>query len=268
MSWRGSGNFRGSGGSDRNKGGSFFNGGGAGGPPLILYIAAAIAVGVIGLIVMLAVGASSGGQVAVPEAPVATVDPAAAAAAPAATADPAAAAAAAPVATVAPAAAAPVATAAPAAAAPAATTPTPLAGVSAVPVGPALATGTGTPLDLGSDGDLLAFDKTALDATAGTVYTVNLKNNSVAVQHNWVLVESNGVDAAVAAASAAMAKARNPAGAVPPGDTKGLLVAMPIVNAGDLGTVTFKAPAAGSYIYLCTFPGHYAAGMAGQLTVK
>ncbi len=253
MSWRGSGNFRGSGGSDRNEGGSFFNGGGAGGPPLILYIAAAIAVGVIGFIIMLAVGALGGGQVAAPVAPVATVDPAAAA----------------PVATADPAAAAPAATAAPtaAAAAPAAA-PTPLAGVSTTPVGPAIATGTGSPLDLGSDGDLLAFDKTALDATAGTVYTVNFKNNSVAVQHNWVLVESSGVDAAVAAASAAMAKARNPAGAVPPGDTKGLLAAMPITNAGTTGTLTFKAPAAGIYTFLCTFPGHYAAGMAGQLTVK
>ena len=147
-------------------------------------------------------------------------------------------------------------------------TPTPLAGVSTVPVGPALATGTGTPLDLGSDGDLLAFNKIALYATAGTAYTVNFKNNSIAVQHNWVLVENNGVDTAVAAASAAMAKARNPAGAVPPGDTKGLLVAMPIVNAGDSGTVTFKAPAAGTYTFLCTFPGHYAAGMTGQMVVR
>ncbi|MEI6777286.1 MAG: plastocyanin/azurin family copper-binding protein [Chloroflexales bacterium] len=248
MSWRGSGNFRGSGGSDRNEGGSFFNGGGAGGPPLILYIAAAIAVGVIGLIVVLAVGASGGGQVATPAAPVATA--VSAAAAPAATVD-----------------AAVAATAAAAAAAPA-TTPTPLAGVSTVPVGPALATGTGTPLDLGSDGDLLAFNKTTLEATAGTVYTVNFKNNSTAVQHNWVLVANDGVDAAVAAASAAMAKARNPAGAVPPGDTKGLLAAMPITNAGTTGTLTFKAPAAGTYTFLCTFPGHYLAGMVGQLTVK
>ena len=33
--------------------------------------------------------------------------------------------------------------------------------------------------------------------------------------------------------------------------------------------ITFKAPAAaGTYPYLCTFPGHYAAGMKGTLVIK
>ena len=31
---------------------------------------------------------------------------------------------------------------------------------------------------------------------------------------------------------------------------------------------SFAAPAAGSYVFLCTFPGHYVAGMKGTLTVK
>ncbi|HEU5090712.1 MAG TPA: plastocyanin/azurin family copper-binding protein, partial [Roseiflexaceae bacterium] len=32
--------------------------------------------------------------------------------------------------------------------------------------------------------------------------------------------------------------------------------------------VTFKAPAPGTYTFLCTYPGHYAAGMKGTLTVE
>jgi mono/diheme cytochrome c family protein len=95
MSWRGSGNFRGSG-SSKDSGrsggtdGSVFSGGSAGGPPLLYLIGAAVGVGVIALIVVIAVGASRGGQTvavapaaatATPVAPAATATPAAPAAA-------------------------------------------------------------------------------------------------------------------------------------------------------------------------------------------
>ncbi|MBX0327152.1 auracyanin, partial [Oscillochloris sp. ZM17-4] len=71
------------------------------------------------------------------------------------------------------------------------------------------------------------------------------------------------------AAATAMAKARNAAGAVPPADTPGLLAAMPIINPGETGTMTFTAPTKpGTYIFLCTFPAHYAGGMAGELVVN
>jgi plastocyanin len=41
-----------------------------------------------------------------------------------------------------------------------------------------------------------------------------------------------------------------------------------VVGAGETSEVTFKAPATpGSYTYLCSFPGHYAMGMKGTLTV-
>jgi azurin len=41
-----------------------------------------------------------------------------------------------------------------------------------------------------------------------------------------------------------------------------------MVGAGETTEVTFKAPTApGKYVYLCSFPGHYAMGMKGVLTV-
>ena len=40
------------------------------------------------------------------------------------------------------------------------------------------------------------------------------------------------------------------------------------MRAPSASTATFTAPAAGNYIFLCTFPGHYVAGMKGTLTVK
>ncbi len=41
-----------------------------------------------------------------------------------------------------------------------------------------------------------------------------------------------------------------------------------LLNGGESGTASFTAPAAGTYTFLCTFPGHYAAGMKGTFTVK
>jgi azurin len=41
-----------------------------------------------------------------------------------------------------------------------------------------------------------------------------------------------------------------------------------VVGAGETTEVTFKAPTApGTYTYLCSFPGHFAMGMKGTLTV-
>ena len=37
---------------------------------------------------------------------------------------------------------------------------------------------------------------------------------------------------------------------------------------GETVDVSFKAPAAGTYPYICSFPGHLAAGMKGSLVVK
>ena len=37
---------------------------------------------------------------------------------------------------------------------------------------------------------------------------------------------------------------------------------------GEQETVTFTAPAAGTYTFLCTVPGHYDTGMSGTLTVR
>ena len=41
-----------------------------------------------------------------------------------------------------------------------------------------------------------------------------------------------------------------------------------LVNGGESGSASFAAPPAGTYTFLCTFPGHFVAGMKGTLTVK
>jgi azurin len=53
-------------------------------------------------------------------------------------------------------------------------------------------------------------------------------------------------------------------------DTKdpGIIAATKLIEGDDSDEITFAAPAAGSYIFLCTFPEHFAGGMKGTLTVS
>ena len=42
-----------------------------------------------------------------------------------------------------------------------------------------------------------------------------------------------------------------------------------LLGPGESETVTFNAPfVPGEYLYLCSFPGHYAQGTKGIMTVK
>jgi azurin len=53
-----------------------------------------------------------------------------------------------------------------------------------------------------------------------------------------------------------------------PEDADKVIAATKMLGPGETDTVSFTAPAAGTYDYICTFPGHAMAGMRGVLTVK
>lgn len=121
-----------------------------------------------------------------------------------------------------------------------------------------------TTLDIGSDGENLAFTKTTLTATAGQQVTVKMKNNSAAQQHNWVLVKGGEAEAtAVDAAGLTAGAGAN----YLPADKANVVANTTLANAGETTEVSFTAPAAGTYTYICTVPGHYPL-MQGTLTVK
>ena len=122
----------------------------------------------------------------------------------------------------------------------------------------------GGPLNIGSAGENLAFDQPALTAKAGEQVTVTFKNNSTAQQHNWVLVKG-GDD--VAAKVDEEGTNAGPPDYLPSGSAD-VIAGTKIVQPGGSETVTFTAPAAGSYVFLCTYPAHYAGGMKGTLTVQ
>jgi len=88
----------------------------------------------------------------------------------------------------------------------------------------------------------------------------------MAMSHNFVLLNA-GADATAFANDSVMAAAT----AYIPAAKKAQVIAhtATMVGGGETADVTFKAPTKpGAYTYLCSFPGHFLAGMKGTLTVK
>ncbi len=156
--------------------------------------------------------------------------------------------------------------------------PTPAPVVTAEPAPPAVpeAAAPAKPaqhveLAIASVGEQMAFDKTTLTVPAGAEVHLVFKNNSksTTMMHNWALVKV-GTEAKVAEKGlmcSGRGAYRCPSGAnyVDTSDTD-LLAFTPQAKAGETTEVTFTAPDAGKYPYICTFPGHYMM-MKGTLVV-
>ncbi len=129
--------------------------------------------------------------------------------------------------------------------APTATTPAMVEPTTAPP------SGDGVTLSLGSvDSDDLVFGTESLTAKAGTTVTVTYTNNAITQQHNWVLVQDGTKDdVALAGAAAPTTNWLMP-------DDPNVIASIRLLDPGESGQVTFTAPAAGTYQYVCTFPGH------------
>ena len=123
------------------------------------------------------------------------------------------------------------------------------------------ALGPGAPLGIGVNGDVLEFDASAMSGAAGETYTVTLTNTSAVNSHNWVLVQAGtGEDVATDGANHAATDW------VPPGDSR-VFANTPLIAPGGTGEITFVAPGAGSYQFVCTFPAHQFT-MTGTFTVN
>ena len=87
----------------------------------------------------------------------------------------------------------------------------------------------------------------------------------IAMAHNFVLL-NKGVSQIDFVTAAMQARATD----FIPADKKGdVLAATGLAGAGETVEVTFKVPAAaGDYPYICSFPGHFQAGMRGMMNVK
>jgi len=116
----------------------------------------------------------------------------------------------------------------------------------------------------------LKFSKDAITVKPGEKVTIKLVNSTElpagAMSHNLVLLAA-GADAHKV--DQAATKAGKDKDYIPEGVDDQILAHTGLVAGGESDTITFTAPEkAGDYEYICTFPGHFAAGMKGTLTVK
>jgi azurin len=118
--------------------------------------------------------------------------------------------------------------------------------------------------------DQMKFSVTEIQAKPGEQLKIVLKGvgtmPKVAMGHNWVLLKA-GANATTFANESMMAgPAANYIAAARKAD---VLAATDLVGPGETKEITFKVPTApGTYTFLCSFPGHFAAGMKGTLVVK
>jgi azurin len=117
-------------------------------------------------------------------------------------------------------------------------------------------------------GDDMKYNVTEITAKAGETIKIRLTSKGtlpkVAMAHNVVVLKSAAKQLDFVNA-AAMARATD---FIPANMKDQVLAATGLAGPGESVEVTLKVPAAGSYPFLCTFPGHFAAGMKGTLIVK
>lgn len=86
-----------------------------------------------------------------------------------------------------------------------------------------------------------------------------------AMAHNVVFMKK-GTDIEAFVNASAMAKSN---GYIAPDFKDQIIAATDLAGGGETVTVTFIVPSEpGTYTYVCSFPGHYYAGMKGVLVVK
>lgn len=117
--------------------------------------------------------------------------------------------------------------------------------------------------------DQLKFSVTNIDAHPGQVVKVKLTTESdypkSAMAHDFVLLTQNA-DAQKVAQNCVK---YHDNGYIDPDLKKYIIAHTALAGDGETVSVTFKVPGqTGNYEYICTFPGHFLAGMKGTLHVK
>ncbi|MEL7832897.1 plastocyanin/azurin family copper-binding protein [Fodinibius sp. Rm-B-1B1-1] len=117
--------------------------------------------------------------------------------------------------------------------------------------------------------DNMKFDVTNIEATPGEEITIKLTTKSnlpkQAMAHNVVVVD-NDVDMDAFANASARARDNE---YIASDYEEDIIAATNLAGGGETVEVTFTVPKEiGEYEYICSFPGHYAAGMKGTLSVK
>jgi azurin len=109
----------------------------------------------------------------------------------------------------------------------------------------------------------MAYEPASASVKAGDKVTVTLINENTAegMLHNWVLVKlGSGQEVATAAIAAGADKEYIP-------ENANVIAHSKLLKPKETATFEFTAPEAGSYNYICTYPGHFPK-MIGKLIVE
>ena len=112
--------------------------------------------------------------------------------------------------------------------------------------------GTDYTHQIGTVGDQLKFSSSTLTAMAGEEVVFEFNNSAATQQHNWVLIPTGIKDEVAAAGLAA-----GPGNHWVPEDSR-IIANTVLLSPGGSVQIQFTAPAAGTYQFTCTFPGHSA----------
>ncbi|WP_445665872.1 plastocyanin/azurin family copper-binding protein [Fodinibius sp. AD559] len=117
--------------------------------------------------------------------------------------------------------------------------------------------------------DNMKFSVTSIEAEPGEEITIKLTTKSQipkqAMAHNVVVIDK---DANVDEIANASARARDNEYIAPDYEDE-IIAATGLAGGGETVEVTFTVPEeTGEYEYICSFPGHYPAGMKGVLKVQ
>ena len=115
----------------------------------------------------------------------------------------------------------------------------------------------------------MKYDVTSIQAKPGETLHIVLKAvgsmPKMAMGHNFVLLKE-GVSPQDVSAAAMTARETD---YIPASMKDKIIAHTALAGGGETVEVTFKAPMKpGTYTYMCTFPGHFAVGMKGDLVVK
>ncbi len=115
----------------------------------------------------------------------------------------------------------------------------------------------------------MTYSKEEIVVSPGELITIRLTNvtdyKPRQMSHNWVLLKQTvNVQAFVDASEKSAVN-----NFIDPDREDQVIAHTDMASRGQTVEVTFRAPTRPSkYMYLCTFPGHFFAGMYGTLTVK
>lgn len=118
-------------------------------------------------------------------------------------------------------------------------------------------------------GEKMTYSRNTITAAPGERVKLRLLSTGqlprTVMTHNWVLL-TLGSDAKKFSEAAALTPAT---GYIPAALKSQIVAKTEMVGPGEQSEIIFTVPAKpGTYPFLCTFAGHFAAGMAGTLIVK